>query len=713
MNLKVNKIYKPLFTSSPRYYILMGGRATGRSHTASQFILSKLLSSSYARIAIMRFILGDIRNSIFQEMKDRIEEAQLEDSIEIKDSSLTIQYGKNKINGIGFRKSSSDQRSKLKSLASYNIVVIEEADEVCEDDFQQLDDSLRTIKSNITIILLLNCPHKKHWIIRRWFNLTSSSVDGYYKAELKKTAKDTIFIGGTYLDNKKNLNQKTIDNYENYKNTNPDHYYNMIMGLISEGERGRIFKNWKIISDSEYEALPYPEDYGLDFGFTCLSGDTIIETSSGKKRLDKVKVGDKVFTRNGYKKVTWSGSRGFKKVYSVNFGLGKRIIATGNHRIYTINGWKEVDKLLNEETICELKKPLREEYIIDTQTENTLIISISKKMERVGFYIGIFTRKVLEKFLLVFQFIISIKIHSIIKQKILSLYLFQIILKFITKMLLVRLPWKQWMILDQGSDIRKKTGSKEERKGLKQLRKGLKIVLSVVKILYLPMFIKNFVVQIVERDLIQEIVKKNICAKIAVKNLYHHHITKETHVLVNVRVSLQQQKEKEEVFDLTVEDCHEYFANGVLVHNCDPASLTAIKEHNDKIYCRELIYETGLINKRLSEKMEKLGVDKNKIIWADSAEPKSIEELRQYGWDIRPAPKGADSIRMGVNLLLSKDVSYTESSINLDTEVKQYKWALDRNKEPTNEPIDEFNHSIDGIRYNQIAKFKQDYIGFG
>ena len=388
----------------------MGGRASGRSFSASQYALLQLISSGYYRCAIMRFVLGDIRNSIFQEIRDRIEENELENHIIIKENTLSFQYRQNKINGVGFRKSSGDQKSKLKSLANYNCVIIEEADEVAEEDFQQLDDSLRTLKSDIKVILLLNPPHKNHWIIRRWFNLIPSGVEGYYKADLKKEATNTAYIHGTYLGNKENLNLSTIENFQRYKQTNPDHYFNMIKGLVSEGARGRVFKNWLPITDKDFEDLPYPSIFGLDFGFTN-----------------------------------------------------------------------------------------------------------------------------------------------------------------------------------------------------------------------------------------------------------------------------------------------------------DPAALIETKSHNDNIWVKEWIYQTGLINIALSKEMERLGVPKNVIIYADSAEPKSIAEL-QYDWNIVPAVKGKGSVKAGVDYLLGKQVYYTESSTNIAKEIQEYKWALDKNKEPTNEPIDDFNHAIDAIRY--ATHRDKSFIGF-
>jgi phage terminase large subunit len=408
----VNSCYKPLFTENKRYYHLMGGRSAGRSYVASQFALANLRSSGYFRCAIMRYIRSDIRNSIFQEIVDRIEERDIDD-VTIK-QNLVFEHEENSIVGIGFKKSSNDQKSKLKSLANFNCIIIEEADEISEEDFMQLDDSLRTLKSDIKIILLYNPPAKQHWLIRRFFNLDQADVEGYYIPTLKPEHRnDTVFIHTTYKDNLSKINKSTRKNFERYKQQRPDHYYNMIEGLVSEGARGRIYTKWERISDAEYDALPYPVSYGLDFGFSN-----------------------------------------------------------------------------------------------------------------------------------------------------------------------------------------------------------------------------------------------------------------------------------------------------------DPTSFNEIKTHNNKVYVKELIYRTGLTNDDISKEFKRLGVQTYSEIIADSAEPKSIEELRRLGWNVIATDKGADSIRAGIDLLLSKEVYYTESSESIDNEVQEYKWALDRNKEPTNDPIDDFNHAMDAIRYNIFTRSKAGIVGF-
>lgn len=266
MKQKVNSKYEPIFTTKARYVILMGGRGAGRSTVASQFANSKLVAPEYFRCAIMRYVLGDIRNSIYREITDRAEENGIKESLHINDSMMTIEYGANSINAVGFKKSSGEQKAKLKSLANYTTVIIEEADEIPEADFMQLDDSLRTMKGDITIVLLLNCPPKSHWIIKRWFDLLPTEVKEFYLPKLKEGITDTLFIRTSYEDNIKNIAPASIANYENYKNSKPAHYYNMIKGYVPEVVKGRIFSGWKIVDDIPFEARLIK--LGLDFGYS-------------------------------------------------------------------------------------------------------------------------------------------------------------------------------------------------------------------------------------------------------------------------------------------------------------------------------------------------------------------------------------------------------------------------------------------------------------
>jgi phage terminase large subunit len=113
----------------------------------------------------------------------------------------------------------------------------------------------------------------------------------------------------------------------------------------------------------------------------------------------------------------------------------------------------------------------------------------------------------------------------------------------------------------------------------------------------------------------------------------------------------------------------------------------------------ELIYETGLLNRAISDKMERIGCDKYTTITGDSAEMKSNAELRTYGWRVQDAKKGADSIVFGVSRMQELNLVITERSTNIINEFAKYTWAIDKNNVSLNKPIDNFNHAIDGIRY--------------
>ncbi len=259
-----SKLFEPLWKEKARYYILMGGRGRGASTAASQFLLSKLIAPEFFRSAIMREVHSDIRHSVWRELNDRIAEQEIKEALHVAENDMRVSYGKNSIQAHGFKASSASHTAKLKSLANYNAVDIDEADEVGEPEFMVLDDSLRTVKGEIIIILVLNAPPKSHWIIQRWFDLEDSGVPGYFIPKLKDDADNVVFIGGTFRDNIKNLDKETVRRYQAYKDNKPDYYYNVIEGLVPETVRGKIYNGWQLIESIPENArlVKFGEDFG-------------------------------------------------------------------------------------------------------------------------------------------------------------------------------------------------------------------------------------------------------------------------------------------------------------------------------------------------------------------------------------------------------------------------------------------------------------------
>lgn len=406
--LEFSAKYKDLFTTRARYIHLYGGRGRGGSYTATQYFLHLLTCPKYFRGYFLREIHSDVRESLWRDFKDRLAENDSLDEadFELNETQMMVTYKPtgNTIMSKGFKKSAGNRTAKLKSIAGATHVIIEEADEIGEMDFKQLDDSLRTVKGDLQVVMIFNPPPKSHWIWKRWYTLIDTpALPGFFTAKPKEDPA-LLSIHSTYRDNLSNLNDSFVQNLIGYQSTDPDYYGIMVEGLISEGAKGRIYRNWDIC-----QHLPglYEKFYGLDFGFN------------------------------------------------------------------------------------------------------------------------------------------------------------------------------------------------------------------------------------------------------------------------------------------------------------DPVALVEMETHNQDLWCEEKIYEKGLTNKEISDRMTALGIKKSSRIYADPAEPKSIRELRLYGWNIIEAEKGPDSILNGIKFIKQYNVHVPEKSKNLWHENENYKWALDQEKNPTNVPVDMYNHLMDAIRYGFVTKMKR------
>ena len=147
-------------------------------------------------------------------------------------------------------------------------------------------------------------------------------------------------------------------------------------------------------------------------------------------------------------------------------------------------------------------------------------------------------------------------------------------------------------------------------------------------------------------------------------------------------------------------------------YSADPTSLVKVYKHDLDLYVDELLYEKGLTNQDIAHKIKELGIDRSIEIYADSAEPKSIEEIYRMGnINIKPAKKGADSIRIGIDVIKRHKLNITKRSFNAIKEFRNYKWIKDKNNEITNKPIDAYNHAIDAVRYVALNKLMVSYSG--
>lgn len=142
----------------------------------------------------------------------------------------------------------------------------------------------------------------------------------------------------------------------------------------------------------------------------------------------------------------------------------------------------------------------------------------------------------------------------------------------------------------------------------------------------------------------------------------------------------------------------------------DPTAVVAVYTDGHGFCFDECLYATEMTNIDIVNSLLNIGVGKTPVI-ADSAEPKSIEEIRRRGINCRPCRKGPDSVRNGIDLLRSRPMLVTSRSMNGIKELRSYRWQLDKAGKPLNQPIDINNHFIDAARYGTADRIKLETMG--
>lgn len=134
----------------------------------------------------------------------------------------------------------------------------------------------------------------------------------------------------------------------------------------------------------------------------------------------------------------------------------------------------------------------------------------------------------------------------------------------------------------------------------------------------------------------------------------------------------------------------------------DPTAIVAVYYYNGGYILDEITYQKGLLNKPIADILK---LQPKTLIIADSAEPKSIDEIRSFGLTVLPCQKGTDSIRRGIGYVQQQRISVTRRSLNIIKEYRTYLWVVDKDGRITQEAMDNNNHAMDALRY-AIASIK-------
>tara|TARA_R110002126_G_scaffold217009_2_gene362982 strand:+ start:1567 stop:2778 length:1212 start_codon:yes stop_codon:yes gene_type:complete len=263
-NINLNPKYIPLFQSKDRYYVITGGRGSGKSFGISLFLLNLTYEKGH-KVLFSRYTLMSAQTSIIPEFIEKIDLMDKNNDFRItKDEIINLTTGSS-IMFKGIRTSSGNQTAALKSLNGVTTFVLDEAEELInEDDFNKIDFSIRSQLKQNRCILVLNPATKEHWIYQRFFQFRN--VEGGFNGRKE----DTTYIHTTYMDNREHLSDSFLKQLYEMKMRNPSKYEHTVMGGWLAKAEGTIIRNWKVGDFVQTEKMCYGQDYGFSNDMSTL-----------------------------------------------------------------------------------------------------------------------------------------------------------------------------------------------------------------------------------------------------------------------------------------------------------------------------------------------------------------------------------------------------------------------------------------------------------
>jgi len=270
VELSLSSKYRVFHTSDARYFIVTGGRGSGKSFAINTILLMLTYQAGHT-ILFTRYTLRAAAISIIPEFIEKLELLNVSHEFKItRDEIINKGNGSKIIRGI--KTSSGDQTANLKSLQGITTWVMDEAEELNDEDiFDKIDLSVRNKAQDNRVILILNPTTKEHFIYQRWFE--SRGIE----AGANITKEDTSYIHTTYKDNIENLSPSYIKQIETMQKRRPERYKHTILGSWLDKAEGIIFDNWIVGEFKQVGKIVFGQDYGF-------SNDpsTLVKTSIDK-----------------------------------------------------------------------------------------------------------------------------------------------------------------------------------------------------------------------------------------------------------------------------------------------------------------------------------------------------------------------------------------------------------------------------------------------
>ena len=273
--IESNKKYKALYSAPDdvRYYIVTGGRGSGKSFEVGTFA-SMLTFQDSERILFTRYTLVSAGVSIIPEFTDKLERMDVLSHFHVTKDGITNLLTGSDVIFKGIKSSSGDQTANLKSLQGVTCWILDEAEELTDEDtFDKINLSIRETKARNRIILIMNPSTKEHWVYKRFFE------DRGVEPGFNGVNGDTAYIHTTYLDNAHNLSATFLQDAERMKKHRPSKYKHVMEGGWLDRAEGVIFTDWEL---GEFDSS-LPSIYGMDFGYS-VDPTTLVKIAIDDKR---------------------------------------------------------------------------------------------------------------------------------------------------------------------------------------------------------------------------------------------------------------------------------------------------------------------------------------------------------------------------------------------------------------------------------------------
>jgi phage terminase large subunit len=257
--INLNPKYQPLFSSDSRYFVITGGRGSGKSFAVTVF-LNLLTYEKDNGILFTRYTMSSASMSIIPEFVEKIELMGSQSMFDVTKYDIKNTHTGSFIYFSGIKTASGDQTAKLKSISGINTFVLDEAEELIDEEtFDKIDYSIRSKDAKNRVLLILNPTTKEHWIYQRFFQ-NRGIPDGF-----NGTKDNVTYIHTTYLDNIDNLSDSFIKQLDDMKVRRPQKYQHQILGGWLQKAEGVVFTDWQI---GKFNSEVPMRCFGLDLGFS-------------------------------------------------------------------------------------------------------------------------------------------------------------------------------------------------------------------------------------------------------------------------------------------------------------------------------------------------------------------------------------------------------------------------------------------------------------